>query len=332
VQIKKRSNGIYYAFYYDPNNGRSRKQSLYTRDHKTAVANAQQLINLQAEQGIEDLVTVGEILDRYVIEHININNINPESSKTKIAAVNKILGSIVVGKLKRADITRYRLARAGVTSGTQRGELSMLVAALNFAKKEGFIDAVPHIDLPAYNPPRKRWLNWDEINHLRTTAKSMRLTPEKPARVEIYLELGLYTGQRKRAIETLTWDRVDFGGNVIDFQYREKQSSKRSGDVEMHPKLREFLLELFKQRDTKYVLYNDGSIRTTFNNMQTKAGITDFSPNTLRHTCASILVSAGVSTFVVSRILGNTPQMIEQTYGHLNREAQRSALVHLEPK
>jgi integrase len=306
VQIKKRSNGIYYAFYYDPNNGRSRKQSLYTRDHKTAVANAQQLINLQAEQGIEDLVTVGEILDRYVIEHININNINPESSKTKIAAVNKILGSIVVGKLKRADITRYRLARAGVTSGTQRGELSMLVAALNFAKKEGFIDAVPHIDLPAYNPPRKRWLNWDEINHLRTTAKSMRLTPEKPARVEIYLELGLYTGQRKRAIETLTWDRVDFGGNVIDFQYREKQSSKRSGDVEMHPKLREFLLELFKQRDTKYVLYNDGSIRTTFNNMQTKAGITDFTPNTLRHTCASILVSAGVSTFVVSRILGNT--------------------------
>ena len=332
MQIKKRNNGIYYAFFYCPNSGRSRKQSLYTRDHKTAVANAQQLINLQAEQGVEDLVTVSEILDRYVIEHININNINPEASKSKIAAVNKILGSIVVGQLKRSDITRYRLARAGVTSGTQRGELSMLVAALNFAKKEGFIDAVPHVDLPAYNPPRKRWLNWDEINHLRTTAKSMRLTPEKPARVEIYLELGLYTGQRKRAIETLTWDRVDFSGNVIDFQYRERQSSKRSGDVEMHPTLREFLLELFKQRDTKYVLYNDGSIRTTFNNMQTKAGITDFTPNTLRHTCASILVSAGVSTFVVSRILGNSPQMIEKTYGHLNREAQRSALVHLEPR
>lgn len=51
--------------------------------------------------------------------------------------------------------------------------------------------------------------------------------------------------------------------------------------------------------------------------------------HTLRHTFASWLVMAGESLLTVARLLGNTAQMVEDTYGHLAPEHRKKAVGRL---
>lgn len=51
--------------------------------------------------------------------------------------------------------------------------------------------------------------------------------------------------------------------------------------------------------------------------------------HTLRHSFASWLVMAGESLLTVSKLLGNTAQMVEETYGHLAPEHRKKAVSRL---
>lgn len=48
-----------------------------------------------------------------------------------------------------------------------------------------------------------------------------------------------------------------------------------------------------------------------------EAGVSYLSPNELRHTAASLLVSKGVNVLAAARQLGHSPQMLLQTYADL---------------
>ena len=328
MQIKKRG-AVYYLYYYCPDKKRERKQSLFTEHYSEALKNAKFYIENVDGELPTDCWTVDQVLRLYRSEHIEPNNINPQATIYKLKPLLRLLGHLKVTELTKPVITGYRVNRGTVSSGTIRSELSVLIAACKYAHSENKIEAVPVINLPPANPPRSRWLNQTEIDAFMEAGKTMRVHPERYARAELFFIIALYTGQRSRAIETLSWDRVDFDRQQIDFAYRETQTSKRSGLVEMHPELEKVLLHAATTKKNRWVLGNDGAIRKTFKTLTERAGVTDCTPITLRHTCASILVSSGVSTFIVAGILGNTPAMIEKTYGHLNREAQRKALLNL---
>lgn len=52
-------------------------------------------------------------------------------------------------------------------------------------------------------------------------------------------------------------------------------------------------------------------------------------PYALRHTYASLMIGAGVNLFELSRLMGTSPAMLDQTYGHLlpdTLDRARSAL------
>lgn len=331
MQIKKRG-AIYYLYYYCPNKKRDRKTSLFTERYTEALERAKFYLDNVDSELPSACWTVEQVLQLYKAEHIEPSNLNPQATIYKLKPLLRLLGHLRVDELTKPVITGYRLNRGAVSSGTIRSELAILIAALKYAHGENKIDAIPVINLPPANPPRSRWLNKTEIAAFMEAGKSMRVHPDRYARAELFFIIALYSGQRSRAIETLTWDRVDFERQQIDFNYRETQTSKRSGLVEMHPELERVLLHVEKTKKNRWVLGSDGAIRKTFDTLKSRAGITDCSPITLRHTCASILVSSGVSTFIVAGILGNTPAMIEKTYGHLNRDAQRKALLNLAVK
>lgn len=330
MQIKKRGS-IYYLYYYCSEIKRDRKTSLHTEHYKEAIERAKFYLDSVDTELPAVGWTVEKVLQLYSEEHIKPHNINPQATLWKVKPLLRLLGHLRVDELTKPIVTGYRVSR-GVSSGTVRSELAILIAALKYAHGENKIESIPAIQLPAANPARSRWLDQSEIEAFLEAGKSMRVHPDRYARAELFFIIALYTGQRSRAVETLTWDRVNFERQQIDFSYRETQTSKRSGLVEMHPELERVLLQVHQSRKNCWVLGSDGAIRKTFDRLKTKAGITDCSPITLRHTCASILVSSGVSTFIVAGILGNTPAMIEKTYGHLNREAQRNALLNLAVK
>ena len=334
MQIKKRSNGVYYLHYWCSDSKFTKKVSLGTKDFNEANEEALYFLNNIANRTPEDYASVREIIDFYIREYLSnrdISDYNRETYTGRLRYVSQVLGEVLVDRLDQSDIDRFCKIKDDVSSGTQRTYLSQLVAALNFAKKKGRIKSVPALDLPAHNPPSQRWLSNKEIELLRRVGRSMRTNALKPCRAEVFFEIGLYTGQRKAAIESLTWDRVDLERKLIDFRYRKVQTTKKSGMVPIHANLHQFLCKLALDPDRNaYVCYNDGDIRKTFETMTTKAKLPGVTPKTLRHTTASIMMSASVSADIIANILGNTPQMIVKVYGHLDPKAVSGALSALD--
>lgn len=62
------------------------------------------------------------------------------------------------------------------------------------------------------------------------------------------------------------------------------------------------------------------SIKTGFNAATARAGLSDVTPHTLRHTCAAWLVQAGVPIRTVSQILRHTDIRATMIYAHLAPE------------
>ena len=152
------------------------------------------------------------------------------------------------------------------------------------------------------------------------------------SRVERWLHLAYYTGRRKAAIEGLTWDRVDFALNRIDFdEPGRKRTKKRRGVAYLNEKLRA-LLERAKREagdDAVYVLDHPGSIRKAFGSLCKRAGLGDVTPHTLKHTCATHMLRRGVSIWDVAGALETTPATIQRVYGKHVPEAARKAMEAL---
>ena len=77
--------------------------------------------------------------------------------------------------------------------------------------------------------------------------------------------------------------------------------------------------------ETGYVIHRNQAPlenpKRAFLNACERAGIEGVTIHTMRHTCASWLMQANVSSNKIAKHLGHTsPRMIEQTYGHLSMD------------
>ncbi|WP_167370185.1 site-specific integrase [Komagataeibacter nataicola] len=136
--------------------------------------------------------------------------------------------------------------------------------------------------------------------------------------VQLFILMALYTGARTGAILELTWDQVDLQTGVISFG--RGTGNKGRSIVPMVPQLRQALTVAAEGRTTDWVIEYRGNrvrkIKTAFNKRVQKAGLEDVTPHTLRHTCATWMVMAGVPFEMVAKFLGNSVEMIERVYGH----------------
>lgn len=116
-----------------------------------------------------------------------------------------------VSKWKRIDIQFYEDQRraTGVMGATIRREMSLMQAALNFAKRWEMVDRVPHFEKPSGEARKRRPLTEGEYKRLMASAL--------PRRIRMFYLLAYWTGHRSRAIETLPWTRVNFEARTLDF-------------------------------------------------------------------------------------------------------------------
>jgi site-specific recombinase XerD len=68
-----------------------------------------------------------------------------------------------------------------------------------------------------------------------------------------------------------------------------------------------------------------------FQTLVDRAGIAGVTLHTLRHTCASRLVQAGVDLYVVQKWLGHSTIVTTERYAHLSVENLEGAVSALEP-
>jgi integrase len=91
-------------------------------------------------------------------------------------------------------------------------------------------------------------------------------------------------------------------------------------------------LRRWRRFSTQYVVEYDGKpiasqLRRAWGGARKLAGLSaDCTPHVLRHSCATLLLQNGVSTWRVARLLGTSEQVIQRTYGHHCIEDLREAV------
>ncbi len=327
-------NGIFYIVWSEPVVGVDGKKTSRTKRRSTGTGNRQEAEETlagfilhkdkQAEPGDTPL---SFILADYWDEHGQHLH-SKERTGIAIRHLGDFFGSTPVSGLSRKKTDEYGAARrAGrigrrASDGTLRRELGILVAAMNHAVREGrlAVKDVPYVHLPSEPAAKDRWLTENEANELREACGGN-------ARIRLFIEIGLATGARKRAIEDLTWFQVDIKRGIIDFNPPGRvQTKKRRPRVPISNELMPFIEAAKREAKNEYVLGERGSVRTAFTAAVRRAGLKKVTPHTLRHTLATWMAQAGRSFYEIGAVLGDTPSTVERKYSHHSPSYLRNAV------
>lgn len=263
----------------------------------------------------------------YAIEHA------PTTAKPKL--IGEHIGGLAEfwGARKVSDIkgTTCRAFAKTKTPAMARRELETLRAAVNYFHKEYGLDPVPAFTMPPKHRARERWLTRDEAARLLWAARGV-------PHLQRFILIGLYTGTRSGAILGLSWmpsvdtGFVDLDAGILHRSGRgQRQTKKRQPPVAIPARLLAHMRRWkAKDKRIRYVINWNGSsmqsVKKGFRSARENASLSnDVIPHTLRHTCATWLMQAGVEIWQAAGFLGMTAEMLEKTYGHHSPSYQQQA-------
>jgi integrase len=207
------------------------------------------------------------------------------------------------------------------SDGTLIKELSCMKAVLRLgiAAQRVRPELMPSFRMPKPPPPKSDHLNDAEARELLD--KALALSPPegqgKLRRVTLLVHLLLWTGGRKRAVELLTWDRVDWQTSTINLQSPDmtQNDQKKNAKVPIVEWLRPVLERAYRERTNKWVLGNSSPTWRVWTQFRDKhyagAGL---SRHMLRHTIATKLLNDGASLEEVAAFIGDTVRTTERIY------------------
>lgn len=312
----RKHRGKYAIVHYD---GAQRiRRSLGTDDPGLARTRLGEYIH-QIEAGKRlETATVGQIVDAYLKQS--------EAIGLSIMHYNWKAARSTFEHLRPAHITkdvckRYAAERgATVKPGTIRKELGVVRNALSWARRESWIAAAPHIEMPPAPPPRNRRLTREEAARL--------LEHCADAHIKLFVKIAINTAARAGAILGLTWRQVDLDRGMIDFEGAGRQ--KKRAEVKINSALLPALQQARKGATTPWVIEWGGkplkSVRKGFATAAAAAGLSDVTPHVLRHTAATWLAEAGIKMDEIAQFLGHTDSRITfKIYARYTPEYQAKA-------
>lgn len=342
--LKKNDRGIWEIRWTD--NRRSMRESTKETDYAKAEIKLAEFLGKRAGGKSTAAITVNEVLDIYDNEHIEKKVVDKRRQRDIIANLRPFFGFMLAAAIKPTDVELYEKKRHGGvvgariarSTGTMRRELNTLVAALNYVSRTRakLLPAtdVPYIPLPTAPAAKDVWLTEQEVDQLLTVAGLENLRYPEVDRGYLFTHIALATASRRRAIEMLTWDQVDFGARLIHFRPAGSvQTNKRRVAVPISDELLPVLVDASEKRTSDFVLHTDASAVRRFEAICERAykttgnekfmGIT---PHTLRHTAATLMARAGVPLFEIAGVLGDTMQTVLRVYAHHCPDHLRSAV------
>lgn len=308
----------YWAVYWTE--GRiPRSYSTGTRNETEGRQLADQWIAFRDAPQLPASPTVNDILDHYLADrHGHVSSY--DTLKNSCKPIRRHLGNLLPEHVsRRLYWDRRKRDRIGkppraVSNGTIIREGVTLRAAFETAAADKIIlkSAIPTITLPPMPAPRHRWLTREEVDKLVAGATAPH--------IRLYVLLAVGTGARKEALETLTWDQVDFESGLVSLGLPGRTpSKKRRAVVPLTEDLKAELVKAKEHAVSEFVLEwhgaQAGDIKKGFAAAVKRAGIADCTPHDLRRTAATWMVMGGVPLSQVARYLGDSEAMIEKVYG-----------------
>jgi integrase len=321
--LDRRSNGVFYAYWYDPAVQRTRQMSLDTKDPVEAKARFGQFLidGPGLYEAAAEGLTVAVCLDQYLREHA-VTIADPSRQHHAAAHLAEFFRGVLVKDVDVPKCRAYVAARkAGKIGGgsrrkdktggnaTIRRELGVLSAAANHAVKWKRITKaeLPVVEFPPNETSETPWYTVEELERLFLLAEGELLR---------FIRITYYTGARRRAIQNLTASQVDWAGQVIYLaEPGTVKTNKRKATVPLFNAIVDDLKWLEAKNGEE--LFAGRDFYRPFRELCESVGLEDKShPHILRHTRATHLLQKGKAPYDVAALLGDTVMTVLRTYGH----------------
>lgn len=222
------------------------------------------------------------------------------------------------------DIDDYvrELRKKGNSAGTINRKLASLSAMFTDAVERGGCIKKPRIIRQPEPTHRVRYLVPEEELMLLSLMRQWKQDACYDA-VVVLLDTGMRVGE----LLAMQVKDIDLRENIITI-WDNKSGVPRS--VPMTERVRQ-IIDSRCSRSRGLVFFDLGreTLRYYWDRARSAMDLDDddqFVPHCLRHTCATRLVQAGVSLFVVQKILGHSSITVTERYSHLSQRDLRSAI------
>jgi integrase len=321
----------------DPQGKRRRRWHSFKGTKRQTQIEAARLIS-EAQQGsaIEpSKITVTKFLDRFDRDwlSVHVSARSAERYQYALKHARRRLGERLLQKLQPADLAAFYagLLRDGLAPRTIKLIHRVLHRALGQAKLWGVIrDNPAELAKPPKAPDR-------ETEMLQPDQAAMLLNRLRGKPLYLLASLALATGARRNEMLALRWRDVDLDAARLTIEQALEQTAaygirikppktrhgRRTISLPAHvvAELRQHWREQQEQRlavglgkapDSALVFatiaggyMNQGTITRQWGDQMAAIGMPDVTLHSLRHTHASMLISAGVDVLTVSRRLGH---------------------------
>jgi integrase len=337
MPVTRRGNSKYWYIQFQLNH-RTIIRSARTTDKRVA----ERLESKLRAEAYDDLilgkkrsVTLEWAVSDYIDSRIRTpNHSNLVSHKRTILRI--LDGGTQTQRLSGADLERFKQVRLaeGCSGQTIKHGLNVLMGALRNAKRNGF-------DVAELSPPvikvgkgRTRFLTDEEekalLRELDPRREGRGLSPyaERSAGLLQSMQdsydlvvILLDTGARHGEIASLPWANVDLAARTIQL-WRPKVQNE--GVIFMTDRVFDTLTRRYASRFSDYIFANRQNgprnyTVTAIRKAMNRAGLTDCTVHTLRHTHATRLIQNGLSVYEVKSVLGHTDIRTTMRYAHLEQ-------------
>lgn len=297
-------------------------------------------VHQEAKWGREPERTLHQLIIAYIDDHADKASLDRDAVAVahlyRLLGENRRLNNLTPGDMHHYVATRKR---EGVGPACINREIGLMSSALNWARHHLGWD-VPN---PAQRqrlpepPGRDRWLTREEAARLVSAAQELRRAPH----LADIIVLGLHTGLRPGEMLGLEWARVDLARSCLWLRAGIDQKNRKADQIPLNGQARAALLSRARFRAAhcpaaRWVFCTKSgrrmeSIKISFGNACKRAGIEDCHPHDLRRTCATWLVSAGVSIHDVSKLLRHSDiRVTDRVYAHLSPARLAEAVAVLD--
>ncbi len=239
-------------------------------------------------------------------------------------------GSLPLDKISRRDVQVFHndLLTKGQSPASADHSLKLFRRALNLAVQWEYLEKNPLVGIALFNVDNGVENYLDDAAVQRLVAV---LRTDKNRTVSLILMFLVSVGQRKTSALLAKFSEIDLVNRVWRIPATNSKS-KRSSSVPLNDSAMWVLDQLDTKGKSEYLFVNKHtgkpftSISKVWYRIRKEAGLNDnVRIHDLRHTFASMLVSAGRSLYQVQQILGHSDPKITMRYAHLSSKTLQEA-------
>lgn len=265
---------------------------------------------------------VSALCDRFLTEHV-ASRCKPstlaEYRRSVELFIKPRLGTFKVGDVKRADIADLHRGLGRIPYQANR-TLGVLSKMFNLAEVWGLRPdgSNPCRHVRKYpEKKRERYLTNEELSRLGNVLEEAEREQSEPMPVVAAIRLLMLTGARLGEIQTLKWDYVRDGYLALPDS---KTGAKR---IELTKPATAVLSRIKRIPGNPFVIVGTvpgqhwTDLQRPWRRIRKKANLPDLRIHDLRHTFASVAVSAGESLPMIGKLLGHNHVQTTARYAHL---------------